>query len=396
MEATAMGDGQIQSFVLNGKRLSYSRSQVLAAVRNQTPRRIDKYRVAINGVEFPPKQVLELLTGIEPINFTTMDAQRILKKLGFPSQIASQVPAGPSDEDHTLSEQVFEQYLRINGYPFEFEPALAQTNRRPDYRVALGNKQLWFEVKEFNISKDDFSRFGRVNVNGIGGGAYDPYVRIRQKIDDAREKFRGITGDVCCLVLFNQEKPLVDLNWQMVYGAMLGPVAVSIPFNPSRGEFDSSQAKDVFSGKGKCGPGLNTTLSAVLVLEPLLLGERRFTSHYRKMRAEAFDHKPSWDELFEWERAERDKARGTERDPGLIQWRVVVHENPWANKPLDRGLFCGRFDERYGDQDHDGSIRRIFAGEAVTELEALEEKHPRWAAMQNLPPLPSLAKHVKR
>ncbi len=88
------------------------------------------------------------------------------------------------------------------------------------------------------------------------------------------------------------------------------------------------------------------------------------------------DRKLSRDELFELERSERDSARGTERDPGLIQWRVVVHENPWASNPLDRSLFCGRFDERHGDQDEDGTIQRIFAGEAVKEIEALEEQYP--------------------
>lgn len=372
-----MPNDQSQSFVLNGKRLSYSRSQVSAAVRNQVPRRIDKYKVAIDGVEFPPKQVLELLTGIEPINFTTMDAQRILKKLGYASQTALEAPAGPSVEDHTLSEQIFEQYLRMNGYPdIEYEPSLANTKRRPDYRVTLGSEQLLFEVKEFTFSKEDSARFGRANGMGVSGGAYDPYVRIRQKIDDAREKFVGIKNQVCCLVLFNQEKPLVDLNWQMVYGAILGPVAVSIPFNPKVGEFDHSQARDIFGGKGKCGPNHNTTLSAVLVLEPLLLGERRFRCHYNKLRSEMADPKPTWTELFEMERAEREKALGTERDPGLIQWRVVVHENPWASNPLDRGLFCSRFDERYGDRDNDGTIDRIFAGDAVKEIEALEKEYP--------------------
>ena len=372
-----MRNDQFQPFVLNGKRLSYSRSQVLEAVKNQIPRRINKYRVKIDGMEFPPKQVLELLTGIEPINFTTMDAQRVLKKLGFSSQIVLQAPAGPSDEDHTLSEQLFEQYLRINGYPaIEYEPALAQTNRKPDYRITLGSQQLLFEVKEFNFSKEDSARFSRVNGLGIGGGAYDPYLRIRQKIDDAREQFAGIKDQVCCLVLFNQEKPLVDLNWQTVYGAMLGPVAVSVPFNPSAGEYDPSKARDVFSGAGKCGPSYNTTLSAVLVLEPLLLGDRRFRCHYNKLRSEIVDHKPTWSELFEMERGEREKALGTERDPGLIQWRVVVHENPWTSNPLDRGLFCSRFDERYGDRDHDGAIQRIFVGDAVKEIEALEEEYP--------------------
>ena len=370
-----MIDHKAQSFVLNGERLSFSRFQVLEAVKNQVPRRIDKYKVEIDGVDFPPKQVLELLSGIEPIKFTTMDAQRVLKKLGFPSQVASRAQAGPSVEDHTLSEQIFEHYLQVNGYTqIEFQPRLPETTRTPDYRVSLGSRKLLFEVKEFHISDQDFR--GPRDANGVRGGAYDPYVRIRQKIDDAREQFKGIKGQTCCLVLFNQEKPLVDLNWQIVYGAMLGPVGVSIPFNPGIGSFDQSKARDVFSGNGKCGPHQNTTLSAVIVLEPLLLGERRFRCFLNKLRSEMSDRKLSWDELFELERSERDKARGTERDPGLIQWRVVVHENPWAGNPLDRSLFCGRFDERHGDQDQDGTIQRIFAGEAVKEIEALEAQYP--------------------
>src|SRR5208282_6061968 len=301
-----MLDDKMQSFVLNGKRYNFSHSQVLGVVKNQIPRRIEKYRVELDGVDFPPKQILELLTGIEPINFTTMDAQRILKKLGFASQTASRAQAGPSSEHHTLSEQVFEQYLRINGYvQIEYEPNLADTTRKPDYRVTLGNRRFLFEVKEFHGSDQDFAWSTR--VNGVGGAAYDPYVRIRQKIDDAREQFKGIKDHTCCLVLFNQEKPLVDLNWQIVYGAMLGPIAVSIPFNPNTGGFDQSLARDVFNGNGKCGPKQNTTVSAVIVLEPLLLGERRFRCYMNKLRSEMSDRKLTWEEIFEMERIERDK-----------------------------------------------------------------------------------------
>ncbi len=370
-----MPDDKVQSFVLNGKRFSLSRFQVLDAVKNQIPRRIDKYKVEIDGVEFPPKQVLELLTGLEPMHFTTMDALRVLKKLGFSSEIAPRAQAAPCVEDHTVSEQIFEHYLHLNGYTqIEFHPHLAETTRKPDYRVALGNRRILFEVKEFRASEQDF--MGSRDANGIRGGAYDPYVRIRQKIDDAREKFRGIKDQTCCLVLFNQEKPLVDLTWQIVYGAMLGPIGVSIPFNPGLGSFDRSDARDVFGVNGKCGPSQNRTLSAVIVLEPLLLGESRFRCHMNRLRGEMADRNLTWDEIFELERSEREKARGTECDASLIQWRVVVLENPWASNAFDRSLFCGRFDERYGDRDQDGTIQRIFVGEAVKEIEALEEKYP--------------------
>jgi hypothetical protein len=270
-----MTDNAVYPFVLNGNRYKFSRFHVLEVVKNETPRRIDKYEVEIAGVKFPPKQVLELLTKVQSINFTTMDAQRILKKLGFNSTIAVQTSAGYSTEDHTVSEQVFEHYLGTNGYTlFEFQPNLAESARKPDYCLTVGSKQIRFEVKEFRASEQDFTR--SLQINGVGGGAYDPYLRIRQKIDDAREQFKGIKNEACCLVLFNQEKPLVDLNWQIVYGAMLGPIGVSIPFNPATETFDRSGARDVFGGNGKCGPRSNTTISAVAILEPLLLGERRF------------------------------------------------------------------------------------------------------------------------
>jgi hypothetical protein len=369
-----LSDDAIQFFVLNGKRYGFNRVQVSEAVRNRDPRRIDKYSVEVDGVHFPPKQVVELLTGIEPINFTTMDAQRILKRLGYLSSVASRAK-GQSEEDRTLSEQYFEYYLRTNGYSgIEFEPQLPETSRRPDYRVTVGDKGILLEVKEFQASDKDLNGFP--NVNGIRGGAYDPYAPIRQKIDDAREKFKGIKEKTCCLVLFNENKPLVDLNWQIVYGAMLGPIAVSIPFNSETEAFDHLQSKDVFNGNGKCGPRHNTKISAVIVLEPLLLGERRFRCHINKLRREMGDRKLSWEEVFELERTERDRARGTDRDASIIQWRVVILENPWAPNQLDRGLFCGRFDERYGDRDQDGTIQRIFAGEAVEEIEMLEREHP--------------------
>jgi len=365
----------IQSFVLNGKRYRFAHSQVAEAVKNQPPRRIDKYKVAVEGVEYPPKQVVERLTGVEPINFTTMDAQRILKKLGYVTDIARRSDGGESVEDRNLSEQYFEYYLQTNGYhSFEYQPTHAGTTRKPDYRLTVGSEQILLEVKEFTVSKKDFSRFPDSGV--VRGGAFDPYAPIRQKIDYAREQFNGLKDAVCCLVLFNENKPLVDLNWQMIYGAMLGNITWNVPFNPTTQEFDDSQTTTGFGRNGKCSPSQNRTISAVIVLEALMLGERRFRCHMSRAMGDKSDHKLSWDEIFELERLERDKARGTERDSAIVQWRVIVHENPWARNKLSRSLFCGRFDERFGDPDESGSIRRIFAGDAVLELESLEQECP--------------------
>ncbi|MCU1225106.1 MAG: hypothetical protein JWQ42_3199 [Edaphobacter sp.] len=360
----------ILTFTLNGKRYSFTRAQLERAIHNQSPRRIDKYQVSVGGVMYPPKQVVERLVGEEPINFTTMDAQRILKKFGFEVQTA---PKGSAEsiEGQTLSEQYFEYYLRSNGYfQFDFEPSLSGTTRKPDYRLSVEGEQVLLEVKEFLVSSQDFvgSPFGE----GARGGAVDPYAPIRQKIDDAREKFRGLKNHVCCLVLYNVNKPLVDLNWQMIYGAMLGDITFRVPFDHEAQEFDDSLTTTGFGRNGKCRQDRNTTISAVLVLEPLMLGERRFQCQMNKLKRETGHSRLGWEAIFE----ARDKARGTERDPAIFQWRIVVHENPWANRKLSRNLFCGRFDERYGDQGEDGSIQRMFAGEGVLDLEALEQECP--------------------
>ena len=366
-----------QAFVLNGKRYSFTPSHVAKAVQNQPPRRIDKYQVLVEGVQYPPKQVVERLTGVEPINFTTMDAQRILKKLGYVAEIARRPNGSASAEDRTLSEQYFEHYLLSNGYvQFEFEPSLPGTTRKPDYRLTVGTDQALLEVKQFLFSDKDrgFPSEGRLR-----GAAVDPYTPIRQKIDDAREKFKGLKDGVCCLVLFNENKPLVTLDWEMVYGAMLGNIMVSIPLNRTTQRPDYSEASWGFGRNGKCKPDMNTTISAIIVLEDLKLGERRFRCHMTKLMREA-SRKFSWGEIFELEGLERDKARGTECDSQIHQWRVIVNENPWAHKKLNRDFFCGRFDERYGDRNEDGSIERIFVGEAVEELESLERDYPPFGA----------------
>jgi len=48
--------------------------------------------------------------------------------------------------------------------------------------------------------------------------------------------------------------------------------------------------------------------------------------------------------------------------------RVVVHENPVARIPLSRELFCGPFDERWGQEgDH---MSRGFVGDRLREIES--------------------------
>lgn len=67
----------------------------------------------------------------------------------------------------------------------------------------------------------------------------------------ARKKFKDLERFCCCLVLYNNDKPLVELGWRFVYGAMLGNLGFSMPVNTETGIADESQTVRKFIGGGK-------------------------------------------------------------------------------------------------------------------------------------------------
>ncbi|HEV2399364.1 MAG TPA: hypothetical protein VGS27_20625 [Candidatus Sulfotelmatobacter sp.] len=74
-------------------------------------------------------------------------------------------------------------------------------------------------------------------------------------------------------------------------------------------------------------------------------------------------------DVEEYSRAVENSA-ATERDLSLNRVRVRVHENPYAKIPLDRRLFSGPFDERYGEVEGPNRWGQIYTGQGVTEFEA--------------------------
>lgn len=69
--------------IVGGRDFAYSKSEVERSMAGQAPETIQKYSVSVNGHLFPPKQVLATVTGWERTSFTTMEAERVLSKLGF-------------------------------------------------------------------------------------------------------------------------------------------------------------------------------------------------------------------------------------------------------------------------------------------------------------------------
>lgn len=95
---------------VGGRDFDLTRQEVELLMRNQTPELIQKYVVDVNGIAFPPKQVLGHSTGWARTSFTTMEAQRVLAKIGLVCREAASaggsslngavgdLPPGPMDD----------------------------------------------------------------------------------------------------------------------------------------------------------------------------------------------------------------------------------------------------------------------------------------------------------
>lgn len=68
---------------VGGRALEIDADDVKRLMRSVPPETIREHLVELNGSVYPPKQVLAEVTGWERQTFTTMEAQRVLTRLGF-------------------------------------------------------------------------------------------------------------------------------------------------------------------------------------------------------------------------------------------------------------------------------------------------------------------------
>lgn len=115
--------------------------------------------------------------------------------------------------EHTEGERVFESYLESQGLHFDFEKEHAGKSKRPDYTIEWNDKTVVFDVKDFEPPE----------YIGTGPGAFNPYSRIREKIEQGRDKFKQFKEFCCALVLYNPGNPSVHLQHEdIMLGAMYG------------------------------------------------------------------------------------------------------------------------------------------------------------------------------
>ena len=71
------------TFTVGGQRIELSRDDVVGALRGREPTEVRTHAVEVGGVVFPVKQALALVTGLDLLDFTTNEARRVFKALGF-------------------------------------------------------------------------------------------------------------------------------------------------------------------------------------------------------------------------------------------------------------------------------------------------------------------------
>lgn len=68
---------------VGGRDFNLTKQEVETRMSREEPEPIQKHMVEVNGQMFPPKQVLAHVTGWARTSFTTMEAQRVLARIGF-------------------------------------------------------------------------------------------------------------------------------------------------------------------------------------------------------------------------------------------------------------------------------------------------------------------------
>lgn len=262
------------------------------------------------------------------------------------------------------SEKIFEQYLNSNGYQgkWSYEPTIQGKNKKPDYMLEYNNNSYFFEVKELRKKPDEPNFPAYIN----------PYKSLRCEINEVRRKFKEYKKNSCSLLVFNIDDRQARLDPQHVFAAMLGNLGLTMDYDAEKGEAVSGSERNAFGKKGKMidykrNQPQNTTINAIVVLE-------------------------EFPDNREIEKALREEVKKQKRQISIIDKlgirmklyedhhievvpRAIVIENPFARIPFPSDLFCGTFDEHWRIQSN--KIERVFAGEALKEMEALKRETER-------------------
>jgi hypothetical protein len=90
-------------FTISGQAFELDLDEVEHAVARVLPDPVREHYVVVRGRRYPPKQVIACATGLDRADFTTHQARRVLKRLGFAAARVAHEPeslAGGGDGPH--------------------------------------------------------------------------------------------------------------------------------------------------------------------------------------------------------------------------------------------------------------------------------------------------------
>jgi hypothetical protein len=73
----------VPHFTISGRDVELDHDAVEHAVSDVLPDPVREHYVVVGGRRYPPKQVISCATGLDRADFTTHQARRVLKRLGF-------------------------------------------------------------------------------------------------------------------------------------------------------------------------------------------------------------------------------------------------------------------------------------------------------------------------
>lgn len=86
-------------FTVSGQQFELEHDLVEEECLPRLPDPVHEHYVVVGGRRFPPKQVLSCVTGLDRADFTTHQARRILKRLGFVAARAGDAEVPVEDPD---------------------------------------------------------------------------------------------------------------------------------------------------------------------------------------------------------------------------------------------------------------------------------------------------------
>jgi hypothetical protein len=136
------------------------------------------------------------------------------------------------DESELVSHITLEQFCRLNG--ILAEPIQRTAAPTPDYRVSVGPKCYFVELKQLEPNEDDQPQLRQLETTGLTAGEVATGKRARNKVDKATRQLTPSAqrGFPTLLVLFdNTGLHTLDVHTDhaAIESAMYGRVAVGEP-----------------------------------------------------------------------------------------------------------------------------------------------------------------------